>query len=429
LQAQQRLLVQRWAETLSETTAALVTTFDVSGLVSVVSEQFPRLGIKACYVALGEANEGPKRARLLLAYDRARQIESVGAETFDVREIVPRLMERGQAARAWIVEPLSFKEEQLGYAVFEMGPREGSIYEALRDQLSGALKGALLMQQVVEQDRERQRLMQDSERRAAELESAYRALQQNQEQLVTANRMASLGRLTANIAHEINTPLAAVRAALANLTKLVTEYELSYRDAAVTPEDHADIAAEMRAEMRIADSAAERAAQFVRGIKTQTRMLEGERAVFNAVPYVREALSLLTHSLRRANCRSIFETSSDQIEISGSPGRLAQVVTNLVANAMDATSERGGGDITIRLKQSVAAVELEVADHGIGIAPEVVSQIFEPMFTTKPFGQGTGLGLAIVKDIVTGDLGGAITVESELGRGTTFVVRLPTVGS
>ena len=427
LQARQRLLVQQWATTLSETTAALVTTFDVAGLLAVIDEQFPRLGIDACYVALHESGAAQKQARLLLAYDRQRQVDAADLGAFDVREIVPGLLERWHRPRTWIVEPLSFKEDQLGYAVFEMGPRDGSIYEALRDQLSGALKGALLVQQVVEQDRERQRLMEDSERRAAELELAYRALQQNQEKLVTAERMAALGRLTANIAHEISTPLAAVRAALVNLQKLIREYELSYRDAGVSAQDHAEIAGEMREELRIADSAAERAAQFVRGIKTQTRMTDGDKVVFNAVPYVREALSLLTHALGKANCRSVFEVGSDQIEVRGSPGRLAQVVTNLVANAMDASSERGGGDITIRLEQSAGAVELTVADQGSGIAPEHVSQIFEPLFTTKPFGQGTGLGLAIVKDIVTADLGGAITVESEVGRGTTFVVRLPPV--
>jgi C4-dicarboxylate-specific signal transduction histidine kinase len=326
----------------------------------------------------------------------------------------------------FVVEPLFFKEDQLGFVLFEMGPREGAIYEALRQQISAALKGALLVQQVVEKDREHQRLLADLEKRAAELQKAYEAIQENQEKLLISEKLASLGRLTASIVHEMNTPLAAVRAALVDVGNLVTEYQASLRDAEVTSEDHHEIAEEMRQSIRLASSAAERAALFVRGIKSQTRDLgPHERVPFNVVACIREALLLMGQTLRRGNSKVVFEPPTEYLEIYGSRVRLAQVVTNLVENAAYASLANGGGSISLVLVRDEQELHLEVCDTGTGIPPEIMPKIFEPMFTTKPFGQGTGLGLAIVRDIVTGDFGGKIDVESTVGVGTTFKVSLP----
>jgi DNA-binding LacI/PurR family transcriptional regulator/signal transduction histidine kinase len=432
LQAQHRLLVERWATTLGETTAALVTTFDLTALVRIVSRELPRLGIESCFVALYEHGLGGEPgARLVLAYDDGKLLD-IDREPSPTspRELLSHVLRSHERRIAAIVQPLSFQEEQLGFVVLRMGPRDGMIYEVLRDQLSGALKGALLVKQVVEHDRERQRLVQDLEQRAIELQSANEILKQNQQQLINAERMASLGRLTASIAHEVNTPLAAIRATLANLENLVHEYELSRDDPGVTAEDHAHIARDMREEIRIADSASERAAQFVRGIKTQTREPEGSDQVeFDAVSCAREALLLLGYALRKVNCRVELATSAERIALLGAPGRFAQVVTNLVANAIDASVATAADEITIALRETGAAVELDVSDAGCGIAPEHLSRIFDPAFTTKPLGHGTGLGLAIVHDIVTGHFGGSVRVQSELGRGTTFFVRLPQRGS
>jgi signal transduction histidine kinase len=88
-------------------------------------------------------------------------------------------------------------------------------------------------------------------------------------------------------------------------------------------------------------------------------------------------------------------------------------------------SAPAGGNITLSLSLSPTALTLTVRDQGTGIAREVLPRIFEPMFTTKPFGQGTGLGLAIVHDIVTGDFGGTIDVDSEVGSGSSFTVSFP----
>jgi sigma-B regulation protein RsbU (phosphoserine phosphatase) len=448
-QAQHRLDVERWARDLSGTSEALVTTFDVGSLVRAAAARLPRLRIQSCFMSLYERGEPTaESSRLVLSHDAAqapaeepiavgipspsapgddggRAPKSPAELVFPSRQLVPRGTLPDRRA-TFVVQPLFFKEDQLGFVLFEMGPREGTIYEALREQISAALKGALLVQQVVEKDREQQHLLADLEKRARQLEEAYRAIQENQEKLLISEKLASLGRLTASIVHEMNTPLAAVRAALVDLGKLVTEYQDSVGDAEVTVDDHGEIGKEMRQTIGLASSAAERAALFVRGIKAQTRdMGPHEGRAFNVVSSIREALLLLGHATRKGNCRAVFEPPAEQIELFGSPVRFSQVVTNLVENAVDASLAKGGGPINVLVTIQDKGLTLEVGDAGTGIPPEVLPRIFEPMFTTKPFGQGTGLGLSIVHDIVTGDFGGSVVVDSQLGAGTTFTVRFP----
>jgi signal transduction histidine kinase len=213
---------------------------------------------------------------------------------------------------------------------------------------------------------------------------------------------------------------------LAELRNLITEYSDSISDPDVSTSDHDEIVRDMQRAWELASGSAGRAADYVRGIKTQTRDLSpSERRAFNAVPYIEEALLLLSHVLRHRHCTASFHPSADSVPIVGSPGRLAQIVTNLVTNAIDASADGGGGQVTIQLTRESDRVLLKVADRGSGIAPEVIDQIFEPMFTTKPFGQGTGLGLAIVRDSVIRDFGGEIWVSSTVGEGAEFTISFP----
>ncbi|MFC1643050.1 substrate-binding domain-containing protein, partial [Myxococcota bacterium] len=231
VQAEHRLRAERWARTLSRTGEALVTAFDVVSLARAVSQELPRLGIPSCFLALYEGTVVPAaRSKLVLAYDEKVALPAQTGVTFPSRELVPGHLWPRDRRRAHVVEPLFFGEDQLGFVLFELGPREGVLYEMLREQISAALKGALLVQRVVEQDQERQRLLSTLESRAQELQEAYDILTQNQERLLLQERMASLGRLTASIAHEMSSPLAAARAALAELDKLVREYRLSAGD-------------------------------------------------------------------------------------------------------------------------------------------------------------------------------------------------------
>jgi signal transduction histidine kinase len=136
-------------------------------------------------------------------------------------------------------------------------------------------------------------------------------------------------------------------------------------------------------------------------------------------------LLLLNHALRHAKCAASLETPSETVHLYGSPSRLAQVVTNLVMNAIDASAPKGGGPIMLRLRVAEEVVTLQISDQVTGIPPEFLPKIFKQMFTTKPPGQGTGLGLTIVHQIITGEFGGTVDVESRVGQGTTFTLRFP----
>lgn len=264
------------------------------------------------------------------------------------------------------------------------------------------------------------------EQRNDDLEGALQDLKRNQEMLIMEEKMASLGRLAAGVAHEINTPVAAIRNAYKEIELLIEEYQGSIDDPEVNGEDHHQIAKEMMQLTTLGTRAAERTAEFVSNIKSQPRLLaEEDRRIFDAASAVDQAILLLNHAAIKKKCDLVFLPQEKEILLYGLPGRLSQVVTNLVANAIDACDSKGGGSIRVNLSSFQDRVELSVSDQGVGIPPENLPKIFDPMYTTKPFGEGTGLGLSIVKDIIKGEFGGTVAVESAVDEGTIFVVSFP----
>jgi DNA-binding LacI/PurR family transcriptional regulator/signal transduction histidine kinase len=415
-QAQHRLMIERRARALSDASELLSAAFDLESLAKALRECLPRLGVPSAYVVLDDGISSTD-VHVGFAYDPSRDQTALDClkETEIAGKFVPDGLLPVDSNYAMVVEPLFFKDDPLGYAIFEMGPHEANTYEALRVRISGALKVALLIEEL--------------RVRAGELQDAYAALQENQQRLLSAEKMATLGRITANIAHEMNTPLAAVRAALLEIDKLSAEYAASVGDAEVTPEDYSQIAAEMGTAIKLAKSASERAAGFVRGIKTQTRDLAPqEKLRFDPVPVIEDSLLLLSYDIRRSSGEVRFDPPQRPIELLGTPGRLAQIVTNLVTNALEALPDVGEGSVTLTLTSDNHLARLVVQDTGSGIAPEIRDKVFEPMFTTKPLGQGTGLGLAIVKDLVSGYFGGSVDLASEPGHGTTFTLTFPLAG-
>jgi len=313
-----------------------------------------------------------------------------------------------QRCSSLVVEPLYFRLEQIGFVVFDADPRNGIIYDTLRAQLSSALKGELLVRGL--------------EERTQELAKAYTDLKDNQQKLIITEKMASLGRLTAGIAHEMNTPLATVRAAVKEVTKLVEEYRLSIGNPQVQPDDHNAIANDMTKNLDMASRAAEKSAGFIRGIKAQTIDITPKpHQAFSAGAIVIDTLNLLEFSLRKGKC-NLKTDINDSLQLFGDPRSLAQILTNLVSNAVEACAP-DGGTIAVSLKERDGHAELEVSDTGSGISQENLSRIFDMCFTTKPFGKGTGLGLSIVHDLVH-EFKGSINVGSRPGA-TTFVVSLP----
>ena len=238
-----------------------------------------------------------------------------------------------------------------------------------------------------------------------------------QAQLMVASRMASVGTLAAGVAHEINNPLAFINA---NLVWLRDEL-----DARRTALGEAGFQ-ELDAVLSEARSGIERIGTIVRDLKAFCRM-ETEEA--SAPVDVRKVLSFAA-KMADKELRQRARVVSDLPEVPavlGSEGRLGQVFLNLLLNAAQAIPDGAAASNEIRLRcfRRDRTVVVEVSDTGRGIPPELQARIFDPFFTTKPVGEGTGLGLAVCHAIVRG-LGGEISVQSAVGKGSTFYVTLPT---
>ncbi len=267
----------------------------------------------------------------------------------------------------------------------------------------------------------------DLNRSYAAMQSAFRQLEQSQTSLMRADRLATLGRLTAGIAHEVNTPLGAVLNALQILGDLGREYQESIDDASVTPEDHREIAREIATTAGNAAGWARKAAAFITRVKTHGREPHPAfRRRFTVQSVVDETRALLTQRLRLECCDLVFE-DPEGVTVVGDPARLGQVLVNLVSNALDAYEEARVEEsrIVVSARATDAGVEIAVRDWAGGMPADVAARIFDELFTTKDPGRGTGLGLSISRNLVEASFGGTLTVETEASVGSRFLIGLP----
>jgi signal transduction histidine kinase len=286
---------------------------------------------------------------------------------------------------------------------------------------------------------EKKRLRDAERRRAQELERALKQLKAAQDQLVVQQKMASLGALTAGIAHELRNPLNFIT----NFAQLAVERAAELRDllaAAGLAGEGAAEAAELLADL--GQSAAkirehgERANHIIGGMLLHARGHSGEREPTDLNVLVAEYVNLAYHGLRSQDARVDVAIEEHYDRTLGPvpvvPGELGRVFLNLIQNACYAVLQRRrreGPDfvprVSITTRSVDGAAEVRVRDNGTGIPAAVRDQLFTPFFTTKPAGEGTGLGLSISYDIVVRLHGGSIHVESEEGRFTEFIIRLP----
>jgi PAS domain S-box-containing protein len=236
-----------------------------------------------------------------------------------------------------------------------------------------------------------------------------------QSRLLQAERLASMGTLSATVAHEINNPLTYV---LANLDLAVTDL--------ADPAWNVQRARELAEWVNLARDGAERVARIVRGLKAFSRQDDDRAEPTDVRVALDRAIDMADNAIRHR--ARLVRSLRDMPCVFANELRLNQVFVNLLLNAAQAIPEghRDTNEIRVRAwhDESKGAVIVEVEDTGTGMAPEVKLRIFEPFFTTKPIGVGTGLGLSICYGIVHG-FGGSIDVESRPGAGTTFRVQLP----
>ena len=248
------------------------------------------------------------------------------------------------------------------------------------------------------------------------LRDSLRELEATQQQLLSADRLASVGRLAAGVGHEINNPLAYI---LSNLRYVHQEL----RELLGAPSE--DVRLEMIAALAEAEEGAERVRLIVQDLKTLARPDDVALGPVNVAAVVRSSMKMARHE---AHERARLVEECDGVPpVQANAARLGQVFLNLLINAAHAIEPGRARDNEIRVRAHLSAprrVTVEVHDTGAGIAPEHLRRIFDPFFTTKPVGVGTGLGLSVCHRIIT-SLGGDIRVESEPGRGTCFFVTLP----
>jgi len=284
-------------------------------------------------------------------------------------------------------------------------------------------------------------LAQSREQAFQELETAYQELKATQSQLVQAEKLSALGQLVAGVAHEINNPLAFVtnnlyllRRDLEGMTELVALYETCHE--ALAEHDPALLSRILEVRDRIdlgyvvegLDDMMDRTAhglkrihQIVAGLRNFARLDEAELKQADVNEGIVSTVNIMRLKARERGIRLELDLKPLP-PLLCYPGKVNQVVLNLVANAIDASAE--GGSVTVRTTALADGVEIHVVDEGAGIAPSIQDRIFDPFFTTKAAGKGTGLGLSIASSIVEAH-GGRIWVESRPGKGSQFYVWLP----
>ncbi len=256
------------------------------------------------------------------------------------------------------------------------------------------------------------------------VEERTEQLQDAHARMAQAEKMASLGQLVAGVAHEINTPMGAIRSMHSTLRTAIEHINEIGNCADLQSETEHKWQANMQvindANRVIADGS-DRVARIVKQLKSFARLDQAELQRADLHEGIESTLQLIHHELK--DKVKVVKEFGDLSPVPCFPAQLNQVWLNLIVNAVQAFPE-GKGIITIRTREDKENVTVQIADNGHGIPKDKLSRVFDPGYTTKGVGVGTGLGLAICYRILQ-DHHGQITVSSEEGKGTTFTIQLP----
>ena len=250
-------------------------------------------------------------------------------------------------------------------------------------------------------------------RDVTERERAEEDRRRMQDQVHQASKLAAIGTLVAGVAHEINNPLTVIRGNLDVLGDIVSRLGIQDKN--------------LKQFLSIQESAIEQISGILKGLLDHVRRDPEESRAFDVHEAVQDTVALVNIIYRKQNVRIVMNLRARNSRVFGAIGKMQQVIMNLLVNAKEAIEERrGAGEIFVETLSPPDSNEmvLLVRDTGCGIASENLEKIFGFFFTTKGSAKGTGLGLSISNSIIQG-MGGRIEVSSEVGRGTTFTVRLP----
>jgi len=355
------------------------------------------------------------------------QAEEVGkniyvAKNVDERAGSEQMEEFGQVA-SFLVLRVVVEGDVTAYLVFDNLTNPDAFDQqdiALLERLREHIQSAFIKTRILE-----------------DLQSTLDNLRSTQDRLVQSEKMASLGQLTAGIAHEIKNPLNFVNnfsEVTAEIATDIAEEIDKYRDQMPESmlEELESLVQNLTVNSRKVAEHGKRADATVAHMLEHSKVGEGQRQPTNLNELLDEYITLAKHGFDARNddfkieIERTFDDTVGQVDIV--PQDMGRVFMNLLGNAFDALKEYGANGVprvVVSTAKADGQIEIRVADNGPGIPEKVRQRIFEPFFTTKPTGSGTGLGLSMSYDIVTKGHGGALEVESEEGKGATFVVRLP----
>ena len=286
------------------------------------------------------------------------------------------------------------------------------------------------------------RLFESVEARTRELAASLENLRTTQDRLVQTQKLASLGQLTAGIAHEIKNPLNFVNNFSGLSAEMIDELREALGDVSLTETKHSEISELMdtlRGNLHKVVQHGKRADAIVKNMLLHSRESSGEHRPVDINALVEESLNLAWHGARaekqgfEITFKHSFDPSAGEADVF--PQDIRRALLNIISNGFYAAIKRGAainGDYEPSLAASTKnlgdRVEIKIRDNGTGIAPDVKEKMFNPFFTTKPTGEGTGLGLSISHDIVVKQHSGSIEVDTQLGEFTEIRIILPRTG-
>jgi len=284
------------------------------------------------------------------------------------------------------------------------------------------------------------RLFEAEQQHTRELAKSLQDLRTTQDRLVQTKKLASLGQLTAGIAHEMKNPLNFVNNFSGLSSELIDELQEALEDVSLIEKRHSEITELMETLRGNLDKVVQhgkRADAIIKNMLQHSREGSGEHRLVDINGLVEESLNLAWHGARaekhgfEITLRQSFDPSAGEVDVS--PRDITRALLNLISNGFYAASKRGAATTAGDYEPTLAAstknlgdrVEIRIRDNGTGIPPDVKEKMFNPFFTTKPTGEGTGLGLSMSHDIIVKQHAGSIDVDTQLGEFTEIIVTLP----
>jgi signal transduction histidine kinase len=311
-------------------------------------------------------------------------------------------------------------------AGFKLSPKQLTLVQTFADQAVIAIENA--------------RLFDEVQQRTKELSRSLHDLRAAQDRLVQTEKLASLGQLTAGIAHEIKNPLNFVNNFSALSTELIDELEETLIPVPLDQrmrDDLSELTKMLKSNLEKVVQHGKRADSIVKNMLLHSRESSGEHRSADINALVEESLNLAYHGARAEKSGFSITFKRDLDPDAGAaevyPQEVTRALLNVISNGFYAATKRKSeaGDETFEPVLSATTrslgnrVEIRIRDNGVGIPPEVREKMFNPFFTTKPAGEGTGLGLSMSHDIIVKQHGGSISVETERGVFTEFIITLP----